>query len=319
MTATIACFLRALQTPRDSLRTLFEATAATDPYGMPRVMRTTRFAEAEIAWRGARWLLSLPLSAAAMSRIERTVPALERLNASWLAPCRILRDELLWRDDAGTERSGDLLLERLPAGTDFAEALLRERAERLHAALDRLERELAEAGFAHNNLKAQNLRWTGERFVPLRCRDASLGAVASGDRAAFEALRRCVNAAAHPACEVHDAAAPYEAAPLPGHRWVSRTFEGLVCVEDETGYGYVDTQNRPVIPARFRWAGDFREGRAEVETDEGMGLIDRRGDYVIEPRYEIVDYDPAASVVRVRRRGKWALFDYLGQRLTPFE
>ncbi|HBX90708.1 MAG TPA: hypothetical protein DEH06_05235, partial [Alistipes sp.] len=77
------------------------------------------------------------------------------------------------------------------------------------------------------------------------------------------------------ACEVHDAAAPYEAAPLPGHRWVSRTFEGLVCVEDETGYGYVDTQNRPVIPARFRWAGDFREGRAEVETDEGMGLIDR--------------------------------------------
>ena len=118
MTATIACFLRALQTPRDSLRTLFEATAATDPYGMPRVVRTTRFAEAEIAWRGARWLLSLPLSAAAMSRIERTVPALERLNASWLAPCRILRDELLWRDDAGTERSGDLLLERLPAGTD---------------------------------------------------------------------------------------------------------------------------------------------------------------------------------------------------------
>ena len=42
MTATIACFLRALQTPRDSLRTLFEATAATDPYGMPRVVRTTR-------------------------------------------------------------------------------------------------------------------------------------------------------------------------------------------------------------------------------------------------------------------------------------
>ena len=51
MTATIACFLRALQTPRDSLRTLFEATAATDPYGMPRGVGATRIAEGAIARR----------------------------------------------------------------------------------------------------------------------------------------------------------------------------------------------------------------------------------------------------------------------------
>ena len=66
------------------------------------------------------------------------------------------------------------------------------------------------------------------------------------------------------------------------------------------------------------WAGDFHEGRAEVETPTGMGLIDRRGDYVIPPRYEIVEYDPATSVSRVRQNGRWALFDYLGRRLTPF-
>lgn len=105
---------------------------------------------------------------------------------------------------------------------------------------------------------------------------------------------------------------------LTGHRWTSHAFEGLVCVEDEGGYGFVDTDNRPVIPARFRWAGDFREGRAEVETETGMGLIDREGRYVIRPEYEIVDYDPAQSVVRVRQHGRWALFDYLGRRLTEF-
>ena len=318
MTATIACFLRALQTPRDSLATLFEATAATDPYGMPRLVRTTRFAEVRIDWRGAEWLLALPLSPAALDRIERTAPALGRLNAPWLAEYRILRDELRWTDDGGTPRRCDLVLQRLPFGMDFAEALLRERPERLHAALDSLEREFAAAGFVHNNLKAQNLRWTGERLLPLRYHDAAIGAPGERDAEAFEALHRAVDAAAAPdrAC---DTTHPYEPAPLPGHRWVSRTFEGLVCVEDETGYGYVDTQNRPVIAARFRWAGDFREGRAEVETDGGMGLIDRRGRYVIEPRYEIVDYDPTTSLVRVRRRGKWATFDYLGQRLTPFE
>lgn len=105
---------------------------------------------------------------------------------------------------------------------------------------------------------------------------------------------------------------------LTGHRWTSHVFEGLVCVEDEDGFGFVDTDNNPVIPSQFLWAGDFHEGRAEVQTRTGMGLIDREGGYVIPPEYEIVDYDPAVSIVHVRHGGRWALFDYLGRRLTEF-
>ena len=89
-------------------------------------------------------------------------------------------------------------------------------------------------------------------------------------------------------------------------------------VEDEGGFGFVDTDNNPVIPSQFLWAGDFHEGRAEVQTRTGMGLIDREGGYVIPPEYEIVDYDPAVSIVHVRHGGRWALFDYLGRRLTEF-
>ena len=55
-----------------------------------------------------------------------------------------------------------------------------------------------------------------------------------------------------------------------------------------------------------------------MQTPTGMGLIDRQGSYVIPPEYEIVDYDPAASVAHVRHNGHWALFDYLGHRLTEF-
>ena len=87
---------------------------------------------------------------------------------------------------------------------------------------------------------------------------------------------------------------------------------------DPEAGGYVDAQNRPVIAPRFRWAGDFHEGRAEVETDTGMGLIDKQGRYIIPPEYEIVEYAPAESVVRVRQHGRWALYDYLGRRLTEF-
>ena len=116
-----------------------------------------------------------------------------------------------------------------------------------------------------------------------------------------------------------DAAVPYAPArKLTGHRWTSHLFEGLICVEDDAGFGFVDAENRPVIAAQYRWAGDFREGRAEVETAAGMGLIDREGNYVIPPCYEIVAYDAAKSIVHVRREGRWAQFDYLGRQLTEF-
>lgn len=321
MIATLSTFARALATPDLSLTTLRDARAELDDDGLPRLARSTRFAEARIEWRGRQWLLFLPLTPAALPRIERTASHLRQLVTPWLTEYRILPGELRWRDATGAERTADLVVQHLPAGETLSEAMARVPGERLLAALEALEAGLRELDFTHNNLKASNLRWTGDRLVPLRYHDAAFGAPHDTDTAAFEALRREIAAAtgSEASQEAHDMQASY-AAPLhlPGHRWTSHLFEGLVCVEDDSGYGYVDPENRPVIPAQFRWAGDFREGRAEVETPEGMGLIDRSGSYIIPPRYEIVDYDPATSVVRVRQDGRWALFDYLGRRLTEF-
>ena len=162
------------------------------------------------------------------------------------------------------------MLQHLPAGRSFAEALLTEPAERLLAGLDALQSALRELGFSHNNLRPDNLRWSGGRFIPLRYHDARFG-TSDGDAEAFEALRRQVREAAA-RCRSPDIEADY--APLrrlTGHRWTSHVFEGLVCVEDDEGFGFVDTDNNPVIASHFVWAGDFREGRAEVETPGGMG------------------------------------------------
>lgn len=317
MTPTLHTFIQALQTPEISFATLTEARPVTQTGGIPQLMRTTRFAEAEIDWRGERWLLSLPLSPAALAAVERTASQAGRLNTEWLTEYRILPGELCWVDATEHPQSCDLVLQRLPAGRSFAEALLTEPAERLLAGLDALQAALRELGFSHNNLRAGNLRWCGGRFIPLRYHDAGFG-TPDGDAEAFEDLRRQIRAAGDP-MQVSDVAADY--APqrrLTGHRWTSHVFEGLVCVEDDDGFGFVDTDNNPVIASRFTWAGDFREGRAEVETPGGMGLIDRHGRYVIPPEYEIVDYIPAESIVRVRKNGRWAEFDYLGQRLTEF-
>ena len=318
MIPTLPLFSRALLTPDLSLRTLTGASVETDANGLPRLMRTTRFVEARIRWQGRRWLLSMPLTPSALPRIEHTALAVKRFNTPALVDYRILPGELGWTDAAGREQRCDLVLQQLPEGCSFAEALLAESRDTLLQALATLEQELAALNFAHNGLKPENLLWCAGRLVPLRYHDARIGGDRSRDAEAFEALRRKVTEQPEtPAA--HDVAAPYcPTSPLEGHRWTSHLFEGLVCVEDETGFGYVDALNRPVIASQYLWADDFREGRAEVETATGMGLIDREGNYVIPPRYEIVDYKAAESVVYVRQNGLWALFDYCGRQQTEF-
>ena len=124
MTPTLHTFIQALQTPDISFTTLADARPATEAGGIPQLMRTTRFAEAEIVWRGRQWLLSLPLSPAALAAVERTASQAGRLNTEWLAEYRILRGELLWVDAEEHPQTCDLVLQHLPAGRSFAEALL---------------------------------------------------------------------------------------------------------------------------------------------------------------------------------------------------
>ena len=313
MLPSLRQYLRALQTPDLSLATLAGAEVVCDANGLPRLHRTTRFAEAEIRWQGRRWLLSLPLHPAALLRIERLVQQLRRIVSPALTEYRILSREL--QGEAG---ACDLVLQELPDGKPFAEVLLFEHGATMLAALDALEAELRRVGFVHRNLKSGNLIWRDGRLYPLRYHDATVGGAADDDAAAFEALREQVRRTTG-CTELHDTTAAYEAEPwLSGHRWAGNPFEGLVCVEDEMGFGYVDTANRPVIPAQFVWAGDFHEGRAEVQTADGMGLIDRTGAWVIPPVYEIVEYEAATSRILCRRDGLWAEFDYTGRQLTDF-
>ncbi len=322
MTATLQQFSRALLTPRLSMTSRADALVAANTSGLPRMRRFTRFAEAEIEWNERRWLVALPLTPSALLRLERTVSALKRLNTEYLAEFRILPDEMRWQDDyTGATHNADLILQLLPSEVDFEQALHTQTKETLLTALDALQNEMRRLQFTHNNLQAENLRWYAGRFIPIRYYDAQIGEPTEADTEAFDALRRKI-AAADTVDEqvVSDITMSYHPINrLTGHRWVSSVFEGLVCVEDDAGYGFVDTDNNPVIASQFLWASDFHEGRAEVQTAEGMGLIDRQGCFVIPAEYEIIDYDYAASIIQVRHNGQWALFDYLGRRLTDFQ
>ena len=318
MTPTIRIFTQALLTPDLSFETLGDARAVLDADGMPRLHRTTRFVEAEIEWRDRRWLLSLPLNPSALFHIEHTAAALRKTNSPALTEYRILPHELHWHDTSMNLRSSDLVLQHLPAGGGFSQALHTEYGATLLAALDALEAELRRVGFVHRNLKPNNLIWSDGHLYPLRYHDALLGTSEVSDAADFETLRHLVRATTS-CTELHEAPAAYTPnSRIQGHLWAGNPFEGLVCVEDESGFGFVDLDNWPVIPSQFLWAGDFHEGRAEVQTAEGMGLIDRTGRFILPPVYEIVEYDPATSGIHARKEGLWARFDYSGQQTTEF-
>ncbi|MFI3318050.1 MAG: WG repeat-containing protein [Rikenellaceae bacterium] len=301
--ATIESFKLALAEPKHYLSTLTEAICDG---GI--AFRTTHFAQAEIVWREERYLLSMPLSQDAAERAERVEHMLFYLRREWLRSYNLLPGEMLYINHAGEPRRRDLILERLPEGVPLTSA-----EDRLTcAAIDLLEREFRDADFSHGNIKPSNL-YIDQRGVlhPIRPHYAKKGA--SEDE--FKALREHYGALVAGDSELcYDHSRTY----MGGHKQERPPHEGLICVEDESGYGFVDMQGRSMIPSIYEWAGDFYEGRAEVQIEGRMGLIDRGGNYIIPPIYQIVEHDIPTSLMRVKLDEKWAIFNYSGVQITPF-
>lgn len=321
MFPTIHYFLEGLLSPRTSLRTLGEARFDQDETGALRLGRTTLFAEAQCMLGDRRYLLLCPLSPLAHRLAETAAQRLKYHPAEFLLPWRMLREELTYTDATGAQRTCDLVLQELPAEGEPLAAFVRNAdRDRLLASLDTLRQAMAQARLTHNNLKPANLWVTPDyRLRPLRY--AYVRFDAGDDAPQFEALRAFISENASVAQMMCDTSADYRAprTDFSNHLWVGNMFEQTICVEDPEGYGYVDTQNRYLIAPQFRWANDFHEGRAEVTTADGrMGLIDKTGRFILEPRYEIVEYDDRKGRSLARLDGRWAAFDYEGRQLTEF-
>lgn len=326
MTPTIYDLTAALSHPEASFATLGEARLCRNADGTPRLHRTTDFAEALITWQGRSWLMAMPLDDGALHDIERTAVKLRHLDNRHIAPFRLLREELRCTDDAGRTRKADLLLHALPAGEPLDRA--QRSPERLHEALDILRHELRRTGASHRNLKPENILVApdGTMCVIRNYRMRFDGG--EGDTDAFEALHRYIDTLAlrkEEAEETPEGGMPAAETLYPGHIEVGRLSDGLVRVRDEAGYGYVDPQNRPVIPARYASANDFREGRAEAGLllDDGcggrklrMGIIDKQGQWIVEPRFTHIQYDEVSNRILAAYGRHWSAFDYMG-RETP--
>ena len=81
-------------------------------------------------------------------------------------------------------------------------------------------------------------------------------------------------------------------------------------------WGYADAELRPLTAPVFTRADEFYEGRAAAGNTGGVGLIDRSGGFVMEPRFEALEWYGEWNVAAACLDGEWNLYDRCGKRLT---
>ncbi len=329
MRLTINLFKECLKCPAAHFTILADAEIMCDQCHDPAVWRTTNFAEAEVKINGKRYIVGMPLTDEAHVHCLRKVTLMNKFKSPCIVYSEMLIDEMKFKNRRGEVESTDLLLHEIPEGGtlyDFAEYASR---PRLLGAIDYLEAEFKRLGIVHNNLIPHNVIIDEDyNIYAIRYHYAEKAEDDDGCGGEFARLREWIDSVVNidqnedypqgndgqyaPCCRLSPSL-------FSTYKYVSNPFEELVLVADEKGYLFVSCDNKVIIEGRFKWASDFHEGRAEVETETGMGLIDKQGHYIIAPQYEIVDYSVEFGLTRVRKDDLWALYDYMGDQILPFE
>ena len=280
-----------------------------------RPARNTMFAEFVVEWRDGRWLLSTPLTAAADEAVERLARMSARLRSAgskYLAEIRVFRSELMFTDSAGGEHKCDVVMQRIPDGCTLERAgYVTERGALLDE-LAKMQEAFKRMGFAHNNLKAENIIITEDNIpVAVRYHFARLGADDfAADGRAFVRLREI--AASKPLGDDFDDCRAAVAVPAGGYEIAGPEQERRIRIRRDGLCGFADPSGEVVIEPQFDDADDFREGRACVDVGGRKGLIDKSGRFVIAARYDELIYDDGCGISLAESEGVWSAFDYEG-------
>ena len=298
----------------------FDRLAGVRPVTDRMVVCNTMFAEFAVDWQGERWLLSTPLSANAVQTIGSMARMAVKLRAArpqHIAEYRVFHSELRFADSAGGQHRCDVVMQLRPDGDTLDRVASVSSHERMLEQIESMQAEFARIGFAHNNLKPENIIVTAdERLIAMRCHFARMGGDADtgaggNDGRAFEALRRYVlskpldDVPGDGRCEVVNAVAA-------GYEVAGGECEQRILILRDGVYGYADHRGDVVIEPQFNRAESFREGRAEVELNGLKGLIDKDGKWVVPARCDELEYFDDNGFSLVHYAGRWSVLDYDG-------
>lgn len=98
----------------------------------------------------------------------------------------------------------------------------------------------------------------------------------------------------------------------PKYEYMQRLSEDMIAVQDNSMWGFLNTEGKLVVEPQYGDVGAFSEGIANVSADGKWGFIDKTGKMVIAPTY---DYAGKVSegIASVEVDGKWGFIDKTGK------
>lgn len=94
---------------------------------------------------------------------------------------------------------------------------------------------------------------------------------------------------------------------------------GIARIKSNGKYGFVDINNKVVIPIVFSDLHDFKGNLARAKYNSKWGFINIKGDFVIQPIYTDVSDFNKKGLARVEVKDKWGIIDSTGKLILPIE
>lgn len=278
--------------------------------GRPIIRRTTNAIEADVLWKGRRHILYLPFRSENLIHIEKLECAMRERRRGPLISNHIFYSELLMVNSVGRRDYFDIILQEVPQGLVFEEAVRHYKAEDLRSAIRKMKSVLDTISFNHNNLKPANVVICKNGIAcPLRYWYAEIEEVADNNISALEALID-----KHYNAEVDSTKTPLFVQDSTNDEEPTSIATGCItriCRGNRYGFKFYDGST--IAPCIYTWASHFCEGRAIVARNGKMGAIDNQGRKVIPVIYKEISFDVMSGTFTATRDKYHYLIDYDGK------
>jgi len=104
---------------------------------------------------------------------------------------------------------------------------------------------------------------------------------------------------------------------FPGYENTGRPSEGLIPVQKNRKWGYVDYHGKIKIPCIYQEAYSFSSSGAIVKADQQLGIINSEGKWILEPSYD--DISKIENNYILSRQGMYGIALSSGQIIAPCE
>lgn len=277
--------------------------------GRPIIRRSTNAIEAEILWEGRHNLLYLPFRSDSLIHIEEIESALRERRRGPLISNRIHYNELLMVDSIGRSEYFDIILQEVPKGMMFNDAIHYYRADDLRTAIRKMRDDLNAIGFNHHNLRPANIVICENGIAcPLRYWYAEIEVFSNNNISLLEALID-----KHYNTEADSMRKPLYAEEQTDKEPKPVSYEGITRLCRGNRYGFKFYDGSLIAPFIYTWASDFSEGRAVVGRNGKMGAINNRGEKVIPVIYKKLSFDIKSGTFTAFSDKYRYLIDYDGK------